>query len=1109
MKYRFSYLYVLLLLFVALGCQREDLQIQGQKPTIEDIGVFGDQIKIRFGASAPDPILVNTKAVDPDGIGVQTMTLFCFNEQGLFISTATAELQMNPENSEAGGIFDAFIPNTTKVIHLVGNQNMTPFKEDDFRQKSEDEVMSILEGSAGMMVYWARVQIPADVQDLYSTNASTQRSEAQAILDWITIETNPESVIHSTGEQGKNKPIRLLRNQAKFTVTTGSSANVVADESNWSSEFFKVTGFTVCNTQAFGTVAPYNSIGGFPTYECSTFEPSYGIENWVNESFVSLPVNKEKLSDIMDVSTSRELYVFETENGSADPVDVIIKGMNIVNGTEQMEMYYKVNVTNADGEQVPIRRNHHYQINITGNLSYGSASFGEALDAPATNNIWLSISDEVNTVLNEEYKLTVVQTSVVVNNNDILPGNTTLDLGFSVEAVGTGVTIDPAKLSIQWIDNEQKVSNTHNPDLVIGSKVNFTDTGKGKITIGLNTLDNSTEISEGTLLVKYASLQRKIKIVIVKTQSFVPAWVSTEVYGAVTGDTESRQNVTLMFTIPESCPDELLPLDVLISVNGLDIRSESGIVLPIVRKGEEGYGEDNEIGYKFKYTITEKGTQRVYFENVLQEADGATKNITIEALNFETLNKTMTFTSDDKYLKVDGMLSYNIAGSSSEAFETVNYILVPQKRYAPVIFDLSTVKSTAGAEEPISLTVNDEFLLYSGNLDHYRDNDYRVEDLVNEFDCSFKAYEQSLWGTGGRVFGFYPRETTIGKSQFSIFMETNTAKSAEVVRIASNKIGLKSVIYPEANYNGQKFRSVTFEMANYRPFRFAAQVNGDGAYVNDNDLEPGSTPADEAISYIEFPYHAVQSELDKVQISFDITSFAYNSTTSVDPFGTGFEIFIDAPSLMLYPGDNPAIEGKMVDMFEKNADGTLPTSIAKKPKLESLGNGRFVYRVDPVRATEASFWRGTTPLIEDTSTPDVAQAGERKTIVFRTNQIVSSGDITISSNEDHVVYHSKTFRVSNSPITGIITYGEENTPVPEGQFVSFSRVYNGSRIGSMSVGEDGAYELRLRKEYEFSWLNDPMQVMVSIGGVYYSATITDLDALSKTPSIHLTLAVEE
>lgn len=56
-----------------------------------------------------------------------------------------------------------------------------------------------------------------------------------------------------------------------------------------------------------------------------------------------------------------------------------------------------------------------------------------------------------------------------------------------------------------------------------------------------------------------------------KEQTFEPAWITTNIYGVETGE-----NVTMMFTIPDECPQELFPMDVLVSVNDMDVRDESG-----------------------------------------------------------------------------------------------------------------------------------------------------------------------------------------------------------------------------------------------------------------------------------------------------------------------------------------------------------------------------------------------------------------------------------------------------------------------------------------------------------------------------------------------------
>jgi hypothetical protein len=105
-----------------------------------------------------------------------------------------------------------------------------------------------------------------------------------------------------------------------------------------------------------------------------------------------------------------------------------------------------------------------------------------------------------------------------------------------------------------------------------------------------------------------------------------------------------------------------------------------------------------------------------------------------------------------------------------------------------------------------------------------------------------------------------------------------------------------------------------------------------------------------------------------------------------------------------------------------------------------------------------------------------------------------------------VVYHSKSFNVSNRPIAGDITYGDDasnQTALPANQFVSFSLVKNGSRIGSMTITQNGKYELRLRKEYQFNWTGDKVELYTSIGNVYYRAEFADVSTLVASPAIKM------
>lgn len=294
-------------------------------------------------------------------------------------------------------------------------------------------------------------------------------------------------------------------------------------------------------------------------------------------------------------------------------------------------------------------------------------------------------------------------------------------------------------------------------------------------------------------------------------------------------------------------------------------------------------------------------------------------------------------------------------------------------------------------------------------------------------------------------------------------MQTNAPKSAEVVRIASNPAGSPSIKRSGAAA-GAQYRSAVFELANYHPFRFSAQVNGEGTVVGGQN--------EEAVDDIIFAYRPDQS----VNIDFDVTSFtSADGLNSVDPFGTAFDIYIDAPMLALDKASPLYNSSKMTE------DPNVP--------------GRFIYHVDASREAERAFGDASLAAAADVLADN--QSGERKLIPFRTKTIVSAGDITISSDESKVVFYQKRFRVHNSSIIGRLQYQTADGPVdvPAGAFVPFEVEPTYNRIGTVDVSSGGQFELRLRGEYNYDWNIDDVKFQFTIDGQVYEKTFTSLSAL--------------
>ncbi|MBQ1981221.1 MAG: hypothetical protein II226_08045, partial [Alistipes sp.] len=108
MKRLLKIMFACAMALAVVACHQEDpLAEQPIAPEAQ-----GDMISIRFGAVIPDEIKVDTRAVDPDGRGIQNMSLFCFNGEGLLISVESASVPASV-TGQIAGTFDAKIPNNT------------------------------------------------------------------------------------------------------------------------------------------------------------------------------------------------------------------------------------------------------------------------------------------------------------------------------------------------------------------------------------------------------------------------------------------------------------------------------------------------------------------------------------------------------------------------------------------------------------------------------------------------------------------------------------------------------------------------------------------------------------------------------------------------------------------------------------------------------------------------------------------------------------------------------------------------------------------------------------------------------------------------------------
>lgn len=1074
---RLLYILAFFLTLVAVSCVQENFPQQEAEPVPEGY------MKIEFAANITDPTSVTTRAVDPDGLDVNNMTLFCFNEFGLFISTETAKLeeQTSVDGVSDRGLYTATVPSHTRIIHFLANHSKGLYNDSNFPGQTESMVIANMEGGSGMLVYWSRFEMDA--------SSTADMKEQLAALTYK---------IGNTTYNG----IKLIRNQAKVSIAS------------WETDEFIVTGFRTVNIPAFGTVAPHHPEHHF-----------HIVDNWeTTEDFITLPNNQALMSDIVDINTKNEDYIFETENSGDRQVSVIIKG-HARGKTAADDKYYRIVMQNPDGSNFMIRRNHEYRIQIDGMLTYGCDSFDAALVAPASNNAWISIDEWVNELTDGVRTLWVEQTSYVLPSDKY--AGTDFVVNYKYTENGHGVQTPP---EITWIDNNVAYDN-------ITNNYNAT-TGEGTLTLRLYPMYEGNEQQVGSFLIKHGKLQRKISVFVIRTQHFTPSWISTQVYGI------AEEHVTMVFTIPETCPDALFPFTVLVSANHLDVRSESGQQLPIYIKGEEGYfGQDWEgINYKYALTISEPGKHRLYMHTILKHEDGDIEPVHIEAEFFETITKNVLFSGhEEEHYRVfiSGLHEYHIPYAADEKFY---YMLVPQKKASPFLFTLALEERQQdgsyesfnhASDEGKDKNKYDEFLIYTKTLSFYDDyfshNPGTYEEMQDRaWEGEITLINEDSWSTNGRVMAFrtyvkdkdgnleyIPQED----ATYNLYMLTNSTYNKDIVRVSSNNAHSQFVFekgpdgdYGNALYKGNEYRSVIFDISHYRPFRFAAQVE---VYDKDDKSDKVTVPLEgellrnevhgdleENKDNVLFSYKPGQ----KVDILMDITSFKGSDNRSVHPFGElfgeEFEVYIDAPMLEID-------QNRVPENWKAANNNTLK---ADKLRPDPSVPGRFIYTVSKKREDERAFgfapayhkdeavslydnyggvasksdwlqYQNVGNLVKDNNGKlELNQDGERKRLPFKKTSITSKGDITISSNKDKVVFWDKTFKVQTEHLKGILKYKDAVDGivkyVPDDAFVAFVRLSTNARIGVVtlnpSTGKDGWFELNLRDEYQFKWEDDPI-----------------------------------
>lgn len=338
-------LYIFTILCVAIGLHSctDDNTVQLSGSVVD-----GDQIHLKFSVQMPDMKKVTTRALDPTGKGVNVLWLFNFDAQGAFLGRVLATTTTEGTDREQG-TFSASIPSTTRIVHLLANQNLDEFQDNLMLGKHENTVMNGLVSTSGGLVYWGRV-------------ADTEATSAEAFAS---------SAFATT--------VLLYRNMAKITVDA---------------TYMEIQGLTVCNQYAMGASIPFNGA-------------SYPEDT---PDFVTLPEDRTKMADLTEVEAEPDqtTYVFESPNTGDDEMAVIIKSktnkyykISLLDSDGKSLSIVRNHSYNIQFvKEVPADED-------------GYDSFDKAKAGAAYNNALIAIDDDIPSITVDGVTLGVEETTVV------------------------------------------------------------------------------------------------------------------------------------------------------------------------------------------------------------------------------------------------------------------------------------------------------------------------------------------------------------------------------------------------------------------------------------------------------------------------------------------------------------------------------------------------------------------------------------------------------------------------------------------------------------------------------------------------------------------------
>lgn len=571
---RWKYIIISLLTVVFAACQ-DDMPVN--RPTG---GVDADgNVRLCFLTEIPDMEQVQTRAVDPDGYGVNSLWLFCFDQYRHYIGRVQADVaHEGSSENHLSGSFTATIPGATRHLHFIANLNVNDFEDTPNLGRLDTEVIPQFTTTSGLLCYWG-----------YKSFASEDALTSFA--------------------GGTDSKVSMFRNQARIRYLRSDGGTDLS-----------IKGMAIMNQYSRGTVAPFNQNAG--EGDPFAFDRASNIKEptLCADEDVLVAVDPSDVSQFGGGSVGR--FVFEHANKADDPMYLIFR-INTSGGSpddgnwHDDDRYYKIALVDEKGNQLPILRNYDYVVNFKGIPANGGyTTFKEAVAGAAANNVWVSIDQTIPAITDGQSSLAVVgETTRIITQASLLTGGTYKLEYHWYDGTNSGIVPE-----VTWVQNsgiaEAKIDN------YFTAGTSLDNPGTGIITIKPTNIGNP---QYGILQIKAGKFVRTVKLISLSNFSFTPVWTSSGL------PMQSGEPVAIAFTIPDNFPQELFPLDVKVACNlfdddgtnvnmagkptYLDVVVEECKFTVMENGVETTYERD--WPHKYVYTVNRPGLHRVNFKTLI------------------------------------------------------------------------------------------------------------------------------------------------------------------------------------------------------------------------------------------------------------------------------------------------------------------------------------------------------------------------------------------------------------------------------------------------------------------------------------------------------------